>query len=274
MKAVVRGFVALLLSMIVSMAQGITYTATGQGDATNKTLDASATFAVVNHDLVITLSNTAKYDADDANDILTALFFKISGDPALTGISAVLGSDTAVKARPGVSGPGMNVGGEWSYRDDLTDLPDGATVGISSASLKQFTAHMRFGGLNLQGPTAPGGVQYGMTTAFDTLGNDKSSIKRQQLIENTVVFTMGGVPNGFTLADISDVSFQYGTDVKNSDFDLAGAISGQGNGGPVIPEPSPTALVAAGLLGTFVLARRSRISHRDFQRKASVVVVR
>lgn len=255
MKTVVRGFVALLLSMIGSMAQGITYTATGQGDATNKTLSASASFAVFDQKLIITLSNTATYDANDANDILTAIFFSITGNPTLSGTSAVLGPDTAIKNRPGMSGPGMNVGGAWAYHDSPTGLPHDATEEISIANLKSFGKGSRFSGLKL----APsGGAAFGVTTDFDSLGNDKGSFKHQQLIENTVVFTMGGLPTNFTLADISDVSFQYGTDLKSADLDLAGTIDGGSNGNSTVPEPTTTMLVVAGLLGTFALARKPR----------------
>ena len=257
MKTVVRGIIALVLSLMGNMAQGLTYTATGSGDSTNKELSAFATFAISNQKLVITLSNTATYDASDANDILTAIFFTLTGNPTLTGTSAVLGSDTAIKDRPGVSGPGMNVGSAWSYRDDMTDLPDDATDGISVTSLKNFGKKFRFSDTKL---ASSGGVAYGVTTTFDNLGNDKSSIKHQQLIDNTVVFTLGGLPTNFTLADISDVSFQYGTDLKDADLNLAGTISGGGNGGPAVPEPTTTVLVAAGLLGTFALTRKSRSS--------------
>jgi hypothetical protein len=42
---------------------------------------------------------------------------------------------------------------------------------------------------------------------FDSVDNDESNLKHQQIIENAVVFT---------LADISNVNFQYGTSLRNS----------------------------------------------------------
>jgi hypothetical protein len=253
MKTVVRGLVALALFIVGNAAHGLTYT------ATNKTLSASATFAISDLKLVITLSNTATNDPDKSAEILTGIFFTLAGDPSLTPASAFLGTDTAIKVRPGVSGPGMNVGGEWAYRNDVTGLPHGANEGISSTTLNKFNQHFRFPGPNLQGPAAPSGVQYGVTTDFDNLGNDKSSIKHQQLIENTVIFTLGGLPTNFTLADISDVSFQYGTSLRDAGLNLAGTTSG-GNDGPVIPEPGTSVLIATGLLWTFALVRRPRVS--------------
>ena len=244
MKTVVRGLVALLVLFVVgNVAHGLTFTATGQGDNTNKILSASVTFAVSDLKLVITLANTATFDPDDSADILTGVFFTLVGDPLLTRTSALLGSDTAIEARSGVSGPGMNVGGQWAYRNDLTDLTNEPNEGLAIAGLKNFSKKpYRFSGPKL---ASPSGVQYGVTTDFDNLGNDKASLKHQQLIENTVVFTMGGLPTNFTFADISNVSFQYGT--GPSAADLAGTVSGSGV--PVIPEPNTIALVAAGLLG-------------------------
>ena len=258
MKKIVRGFIALALAIVGNAAQALTYTATGPGDATNKTLSASATFTVSGLKLIITLSNTATYDADDSGDILTGIFFRLAGDPLLTRTSAVLGPNTAIKGRSGVSGPGMNVGGEWAYRNDLAGISSGTNApneGISSTTLKQFGKRHRFSGPNLQGPTAPGGAEYGVTTAFDGLGNDKRSIRRQQLIENTVIFTLSGLSSNFALADISNVSFQYGTSFR--DAELAGTSSGVVQ----VPEPSTIMLVGMGLFGAIVVMRLRSARH-------------
>jgi hypothetical protein len=251
MKTVVRGSVALVLLMVGNMTNALTFTATAPGDNTNKTLNASVTFAIKNLELVITLSNTATYDADDRADVLTGIFFTLAGDLSLTQNSAVLGSDTAIKGRPGISGPGMNVGEQWAYRNDLTGMMNGANEGIAIANLKDFGKRYRFSGPKLG---SSGGVKYGVTTDFDGLGNDKSTIKHQQLIENTIVFTMSGLPTNFTIADISNVSFQYGTDLKEEN------ISGTSDS-PAIPEPNTIVLVAVGLLGCVRLGAMTKGRH-------------
>src|SRR5580698_552182 len=114
MKIVVRGLVALALSIVVNTAHGLTFTATGPGDDTNTMLGASASFVISDLKLVITLSNTASNDPDQSAQILTGIFFTLAGDPALTRTSAVLGSDTSIEDRHGITGPGMNVGSAWA----------------------------------------------------------------------------------------------------------------------------------------------------------------
>jgi hypothetical protein len=251
MKTVLQGLVALALFVVGSTANGLTYI------ATNKTLSASATFTVTDLKLVITLSNTGTNDPSTSAQILTGIFFKLTGDPALAPTSALLGPDTTIKGRPGVTGPGTNVGGEWTYRNAFAGLPHGANEGVSIASLGPFRTRYGFPGPNLQGSVAHNGVQYGVTTDFDSTGNDKCSLAHQQLIENTVIFTLGGLPTNFTLASISDVSFQYGPCLTDRSLNLAGKIS-DGNTGPAIPEPSTSVLIGAGLLSAFALLRRPR----------------
>ncbi len=152
-----------------------------------------------------------------------------------------------------MSGPGMNVGAQWAYHNDLTSLTNQPNEGISIASLKNFgNKRYRFSGPKL---TSPGGVKYGVTTDFDSLGNDRGGLKHQPLIENTVIFTLGDLSTNFTVADISNVHFQYGTSIR--DANLAGTIDTDTGSPPVIPEPSTLMLVAVGLLGALVSAPRA-----------------
>ena len=67
--------------------------------------------------------------------------------------------------------------------------------------------------------------------------------------------TLNGPSAGFTLADIVNVSFRYGTGLKHAGSNLAGTIKGA-NGGAVTPEPGTGALIATGPLWTLALARR------------------
>jgi hypothetical protein len=196
--------------------------------------------------LVVTLRNTATYDPNDPSDILTAVFFSLSGNPSLSADSAVLAPGSAVKGNGGLTDPGGVVGGEWAYASSLTGI-NGASQGVSSAGLGIFGPGNLFPGSNLEGPVSPDGVQYGISTAFDTAGNDNGGIAGVGLITNAVVFTLGNVPASLSLSDISNVSFQYGT-----------ALSEPNIPGTLIPEPNTVALTAAGMCLLGVLKRRRR----------------
>jgi hypothetical protein len=171
---------------------------------------ASANFTTLpGNFLQVTLTNTGTGDPANPGDILTALFFNLAGDPLLSRDSAVLGAGSTVIHGPTPStDPAPNgVGGEWAYINNVAGV-SGANEGISSAGFNIFGPGNRFPGNNLQGPTSPNGVQYGITTAFDTAANDNTGIA-DGLIQNQVVFTLDNFTG--TLADISNVSFQYGT---------------------------------------------------------------
>jgi hypothetical protein len=256
MKKAAMGLVALVLFMAVGTAHGlastgpggVTFTATGPGNAPGKTLNASATFVISNLDLIVYLSNTGTFDPSVPADILTAVFFNIDGNPALTPLSAQLGPDSSVIAHPLPTGFDGNVGGEWAYQNNLTKAPLDANEGISSVSFKWFKANDLFPGPNLQGPKAPGGVQFGVTTIDDLYGNNKGGLKNQGLIQAEVIFTLADLPEGFEYTDISHVTFQFGANLKQPD--ILGEVVAQ------IPEPSTISLVAAGLLGALTLAHR------------------
>jgi hypothetical protein len=170
---------------------------------------ASADFVILPGGfLQVTLTNTGSGDPAAPGDILTALFFNLAGDPSLSRDSAVLGAGSTVIHGPTPStDPGGVVGGEWAYNN--TQSVFGANEGISSAGFGTFGVGDVFPGSNLQGPTSVNGIQYGITTAFDTGGNDNTGISSVGLIQNQVVFTLDNFTG--TLADISHVSFQYGT---------------------------------------------------------------
>ncbi len=209
------------------------------------TLSASVLFDQSGSDLVVTLSNTGTYDSKLPAEILTAVFFTLSGNPKLTPVSAVLWTNSlgtalsTIKGNGGLTDPGSAVGGEWAYGRNLNGAPLGAKQGVSSSGLNWFASNGLFPGSNLQGPTSPDGVQYGITTLNDTAGNDNGGLIGQGLIMNTVRFKLAGLPQGFVVddANISDVSFQYGT-----------AATEPNTPGKVIPEPTALALAATGLV--------------------------
>ena len=207
---------------------------------------ASVSFNLVGGDLEVVLTNTSASDTLVPTDVLTAVFFDISGaDPTLSRTSAVLtaGSTVIYDSAPA----GGVVGGEWAYASGLSGAPLGADYGISSSGFGLFGPGDLFPGVDLEPPASPDGVQYGLVTAGDLASTGNGGITGSGgLIKNSVTFTLGSVPTGFSVSQIGNVSFQYGTGLDEPNI-------------PAIPEPETYAMLLAGLgLMGFVARRRSR----------------
>lgn len=205
-------------------------------NATDGLRAAQAEFETSGTNLIIRLANTATADVQNPTEILTALFFDVSGSSlSLTPASAVLGGTSVVHfdSQPA----GGVVGGEWAYLGGLSNAPHGADYGISSAGFGIF-GQANFPGPNLDGPTAVNGMQYGITSQGDNLANGNAAVTGQfPLIQYEVVFTLSGLPANFDLNRIGNVNFQYGTSLTE----------------PNIPEPASLLLLA---LGGVLLRRR------------------
>lgn len=252
-KVVVSTFIITAALSTAAMADLVTFEAAGTG-GDGRQLSASATFDYSSPGLLqVTLTNTATDLAVVPADVLTGVFFDINGGPALTPISAAL--DTGSTVVNASSQPaGGNVGGEWAYAQNLSGAPGNAGYGISSSGLGLF-GQASFPGPNLADNTAVGGMSYGIISgiadnANPQLAGSKGKGKGKQgrpFIEDTVVFTFGiaGLDwEEFSLGDISNVSFQYGTSLTEPNIRT------------VVPEPASLALVALGLGG--ILWRRRK----------------
>jgi hypothetical protein len=206
-------------------------------------LSASAEFSVVEGNLVVKLTNTSIADVLVPTDVLTAVFFTLTGVPELTPLSAVLGKGSTVPFGPDGGG---NVGGEWAYANNLSGAPHGANQGISSSGLGLFNGPT-FNGPELQGPAngALDGLQYGITSAGDNPATGNSAVKGgNALIKNEVVFTLSGLllEREFDVSSISNVSFQYGTELCEPNIS--------------VPDTSIVLLLGSSLLGLGLLGRR------------------
>lgn len=220
----------------------VTFTGTGTGSFAN--LSAKATFDVVGSQLIVVLSNISSADVLAPADVLTGIFFDYNGLALpLTSTSAVLTGGSSVFFGP--VDPGDVVGGEWAYGSSLSGAPLSAKNGISSSGLGLFGA-ATFPGNDLDGNAASvNGVGYGITSSGDNLltGNQKVT-GSVPLIKSSVTFTLTGLPTGFNLAGLGNVSFQYGTALTEPNITGGKDPSGE----PSVPGPAAAIPFGIGFL--------------------------
>ncbi|MDY7010589.1 MAG: PEP-CTERM sorting domain-containing protein [Planctomycetota bacterium] len=225
-------------------AQAVTFHFAADG------LAAQATFErdVDNNNLIVTLDNSSPGDVMVPSDILTAVFFDLVGTPALEPICGLVAPGSAVVFGPSIT----NVGGEWAYKAGLTGAPGGAERGISSAGLDLFGPGDLFPGGNLSGPESPDGMQYGLVSAGDDPSTGNAQVTgASPFVKSAVVFTLA-LPDGFEQIDVSNVWFQYGTDLIEPSY--PGEENGSEGDAPI---PEPITLICLGS-GIGILVEYSR----------------
>jgi hypothetical protein len=231
-----------MVGLPLAPAQALTFTASSINPNSSLPISAAADFSTSGSNLVIQLTNTSAADALVPTDILTGLFFNLPGNPTLTPVSALVAPGSTVV---GFTSSPTNVGGEWAYNGSIAG-GNPAQQGTSSSGLTIF-GNGNFNGTNLQGPNSVDGVQFGITSAGDNPLTGNGGLSGNGLIKNSVVLTLSGLPAGFNPSGISNVSFQYGTDLAE----------------PRIPgssTPVPTPALLPGLIGLGVAAlRKSKV---------------
>lgn len=242
---------ALLALAWASPSQALTFT------GSSGTLSAAVDFELSGTTLTVSVQNTSLTDVLDQAQMLSAVFW--CGNGTLTPVSALLGAGAVVQYATvnGSTAPtGGNVGGEYAYA--AAALPGGATNGISASGFGVF-GNGNFNGPDLSPPAAVNGFNYAITSAGDNITTGNNPVTgvgggANPYVQNTnpagfaVVFTLTGFTG--TLADISCVSFQYGTAL--TDTNIPGIPSG------VVPEPSSLAIAGLGALGLFGYGLRRR----------------
>ncbi len=219
---------------------------------------ASVSFNTMGSDLIIILTNTTGKDATGPIDAVTAVFFDVMGNPDLAPVSALLfgGSVAYVTRGDGtdIAGPGGNVGGEWEYATGLGGAPGGVLQGIGSAGFSTLSGGFgdaNFNGPNLWGPRAgsagPGpvsGPQGGILSRFDDQFTYRPG-HPTEYVNDSVIFTLSGLPTGFNLSDIYNVSIQFGSSLDEPTLS--------------VPEPGTLGLLGLGLIG-LAMSRRRRLT--------------
>ncbi|MFW6155012.1 MAG: XDD4 family exosortase-dependent surface protein [Planctomycetota bacterium] len=214
------------------------------------TLAARATFATEGTMLKVTLTNTSAYPVVRPEEVLSGVSFKMPGI-TLDPVRAVLADGSSVVFP--ISGDGLDsngeVGGEYAYRDDMPGIFGEPVHTISAVGMGDWMGveHI-FPGENLQPPVSPNGIGYGLISYSDGTGNWPVSGKAP-LVQNSVIFFLDGMPDGYNLSGILGVKVNYGSDI--CPYTTA-----------VVPAPTS---VLAGLLGLSTLGawlRRRRRSSR------------
>ena len=238
----------------------------GSGTSGGHDFGASADFSVVGSNLVLVLTNTSGQSfsagdkASDA-DVLTAVFFDVTGSPTLSDYVAATPTAGSGLIQP-LSLPAptdlrlATTAGGWDY-DGSISTGVGQRYGFGTAGLGIFAG----GTSNTPNgrPYAYGLIGSGYATG---LGNN-AKFNAAPLVQNSITFTLGDLPTGFALTStsISNVRFQYTTALDG--FHLTDTI-GESPDPPLspaaVPEPSTLVLALCGAvpLGMIVRRRRSR----------------
>ena len=228
-----------------ALAESITFSGTGTDGGAS--LGASAIFQITGDVLSITLSNTATNDNngsgwDVSGHTLTGLFFDFPDNPVFAPVSAsVAPGSTLVQFDTCSPGPCLstttNVGGEFYFSFGHETLL--AEFGIASSGYIGGS-NPTFGGPNLDDPAGSGdGINFGLISE-DNIFNPNGGLANDPLIRHSVILELSGA-DGLSVFDISNVSFQYGTDL--TEYNL------EGTPGNPIPEPTTILLLGSGIAG-------------------------
>jgi hypothetical protein len=271
--SIVAAFCAAVLlgAGVAARAASITFTAT---DGASKS--ASAAFSVSGGVLKIVLTNTSNSDTLVASDLLTGVYWSMTGAPTLSVETVLLTSGSAAhKGSTTFPIAGSDVSGEYAFKatagaagahtgGNFADW-SGATFGVSSSGISAsgsgdgvFSAADLFNSSkNLNNsPPSPDGPDFGLATKGDKLATGLTAIP---LIKDSVTITLQ-LPAGYTnfnpSTGIGNVWFQYGTSTSDERISSGNVIV---SGAPsLVPLPNAVwmGLSTLGTLGLLGLRRR------------------
>ncbi|HME27475.1 MAG TPA: XDD4 family exosortase-dependent surface protein [Acetobacteraceae bacterium] len=241
---------------------------TASGTPAGLAATATATFSLSGSSLTIDLAASGGGAGDyGPGSALTGLFFdlgtnNLSLNPASATIPTGSSIVNASSCNPGPCGGVTNVSGEWGYQNSPGGFGGGApssSYGIASSGYLATLLPMDIGnfnggaaGTNLDNPASLDGANLGLLPTGVSLNGGLASTP---VIETTAEFVLTGLPAGFALSDIANVSFQYGTAFSDANLPGSPGTGGNQNGAP---EPATIALLGVGLLGLGYVRHRRR----------------
>ena len=208
-------------------------------------LSGTADFTLVNPlTLKVVLTNTSSapnLTSSPSNQLLTSLAFQLPNNTnILLGTAKISSGSRSIGFSKGSFGGGTHVGGEWGYGN-------GGTTGFGSlrnyVSALQAGTH-KFGGLNLDGPSALAGPQGGLA-APGWISGGQGGIQSSatfHLVTSRPLWDLSFLQNGAMI--------EFGSDYRFLRPVRSGGPAGGGGTppGPTIPEPNAALAFAVGLL--------------------------
>lgn len=254
---------SLALIMVSQMpkayAASLTFSATGTNSATSSSLKSSVIFndSLNPGKLTVTLTNIGA-GAKAPSDVLTSLFWDYNGSSPLNLSLDSATAGTVTKKSTNTTTSNVNLlntssnGKEWAYAS--TTNASGLVGNISSPGAVAVTQHYGIGtaGLGIfQGIGGSNQQAYGIINGYSSSAN--SPIKTNPFVNNSATFVFSGLTAGFDIKKISNVRFQYGTNL-NEPYYVA----------PLPPPnkvPEPSTAVALGLfaVGTLRIVKKKSL---------------
>jgi hypothetical protein len=266
----VGGILSAITLVISPQAEAaVLFEGSGLSSASGESRSAAVEFEVSGTNLIVTLQETTQSYVEmvQPDDVLTGVAFRLDGvdTTSLALIGADAGSsnvwlnttpvtlnssgdttdpsDLTIRGRPNPDtnlGPdgNLNTGlnGGWSapLNFDAIDGIDGM-LGNDSRNMALGTAGFSNGnpsgdGIFRDNPSSVGGLNYGLVGPGFSPGSGNNPVDSNEVIQSSITFTLSNLPAGFLEENISEVWFQYGTDVGQTGF--AGILVE-----PEVPEP-------------------------------------
>jgi hypothetical protein len=212
-----RYWIVLVVYASVSIVLGTTASAASViYTGSSGPLSAAAKFDLTGTTLTISLTNMASSAAPSNTELLTGVFWNsptaIAGAVTSLALGGVGTGPGGVGSVIDVIGSGSTGGvGRFAY-GTASDGPGDRDYGAFSAGYATLSSWVHGPG-GSSPPLSPDGPGGGLVPNAGFGGSNNVTV-----IKNTAVWTITNVNSGFTLSDLQDVWFQYGTNLNEPGY--------------------------------------------------------